>query len=304
MVIFLMSSCSAPPAHEDSMPAIKTPEGSLDTALAAQSATFAPISFPTQTPLPTLSPIQVAEIIRGLYTNNSDCQLPCLWGISPGETTIQDVYHRFSQIGSFRDITRPVDALPTIAFTTSPPRDLISVYDDDKWSILMRAENDVVIGFVAGVSLIKEFSAPSLATFLTYFGKPEEIRVRIIESMLIDENPDYEVALYYPTKGIFIRWRDESGFVVSQTEKNIMVMICPQYMPTEADTLKGSYPPFFYLFSPNENMPFNEIIETHLSEDPSGSYQPLEKTNIEEFYTMYLDSANENCFPFDYSFSP
>jgi hypothetical protein len=302
-VLFLVVSCSVPPATDYPTPATERTRNSSTAGAVTPFATFAPTNILTQTPLPILPPTQVAEVVRELYTNNGGCELPCLWRINPGVSTIQDVYDLFSQIGSFRDITRPVDAFQTIAFTTSPPSDLVGIYDDDRWSFLVRVEYGVVVGFVAGVTVIEEFSVPTLATFLTYFDKPEEIRVRVIESMLVDEPPDYEIALYYPTKGVFIRWRGETESVVAQTEKDITVMICPQHTPTEADTQKGSFPPHFYLFSPNENMPFDEIIKKHLSEDPSGSYQPLDKVSIEKFYTMYLEPGNQDCFPFSYSFS-
>lgn len=303
-VLFLVVSCGVLPTTDYPTPATERTRNSPSAGAVTSSATFAATNVPTQTPLSILHPTQAAEIVRELYMNNGGCHLPCLWGIAPGVSTIQNVYDLFSQIGSFRDITRPVDAFQTIAFTTSPPRDLVGNYDDDKWSFLVRVEHGVVVGVVAGIAVIEEFSVPTLATFLAYFSKPEEIRVRIIESMLVGENPDYEIALYYPTKGVFIRWRGETVSVVAQTEKDITVMVCPQDLPTEADTLVGSSPPFFYLFSPNPNMPFDDIIETRLSEDPSGSYQPLDQANIEEFYTMYLDPTNQDCFPISYSFSP
>ena len=243
----------------------------------------APASVPTQTS-PTISPTQVSEIVRDLYKNNGGCKLPCFLGIVPGKTSIQDVYSRFSPIGYFEDQTRAVDTHQHIAFATIvPPNDLVGTYNDSRWGFSMMVENDIVVGFVTGANDIEEFSIPNLATFLAYFGKPEEIRVMVIGSMLIGENPDYEIALFYPTNGIFIRWRGETDSIVAQTKKSITVMACPRYMPISTDMLKGSYPPFFYLFSPNKNMPFAEIIETHLSEDPGGSYQALDKANIEKF---------------------
>ena len=261
----------------------------------------APVSFATQTSLPTLSPTQVSETVRDLYKNNGGCKLPCFLGIVPGKTSIQDVYSRFSLIGYFEDQTRAVDTYQHIAFATIvPPNDLVGTYNDNRWGFSIRVEDGIVVGFVTGANDIEEFSIPDLAMFLSYFGKPEEIMVRVIESQV--GNPDYEIALFYPTKGIFIRWRGETDSIVAQTKQSITVMACPRYMPIEADTLKGSSPPFFYLFPPDEKMPFDEIIKTHLSEDPSGSSQLLDKANMEKFYTMYLDPAIQDCFPLSYSF--
>jgi hypothetical protein len=104
--------------------------------------------------------------------------------------------------------------------------------------------------------------------------------------------------MYYPSKGIFINWRGGVDSVVSENENSITVMACPQYMPTEADTVIGLYSPFFYLFSPNEKMPFDEIIVQHLTSDPS--YRLLDEVDSEKFYSIYLDPTTQDCFPFSY----
>ncbi len=302
-VLFLVASCSSPPVTENSTSATQTLGSSLNTEVTS-SATFTPTGVFNRTISPTLSSTQISEMVRNLYSHNGGCELPCLWGIMPGKASFQDVHDKFSQIGTFRDITRSVDNFQTVVLTVLPPSDLIGIYNDDTWSLHLRLENNVVIGFLTGVTVVEEFSDPSISNFLSYFGRPEEIRVMVIESMLIGENPDYEIVLYYPTQGVFIRWRGETESVVSLTEKNITVMVCPQYMPTQADTKKGLFPPHFYLFVPNENTLFDEIVEIQLSEDPSGSYQPLNETDRERFFTMYLDSSNQDCFPLSYSFSP
>ncbi len=303
IMLFLMISCSVPTTTENSVFATATPGGSpiIETLL---PATITSTDTHISTPRATLSPTQITEIVKALYDNNGGCELPCLWGLAPGTTPIQVVYNRFAEIGRFENYTRPVDVFQVIYFTTTPPNDLVSVFSDGGWGFSMRVKDNMVIGFVTASANIKKFSVPSLSEFFSDFGKPEELRMRIIESMVIGENPDYEIALFYPSRGIFIRWRGETQSVVSQKEKNITVMICPQYMPTQADTIKGLSPPFFYLFSPDKNILFDEIIQKHLSEDPSGSYQPLDKANAKKFYDMYLDPTNKDCIPFSYSFSP
>lgn len=251
-------------------------------------------------PVATSSP-QVTDVIRDFYLNNGDCELPCLWGIIPGQTRIETLKQDFAQIATFHDITRAVDHYQTVVFTVLATNELVGIYDDEKWSFHLRLENDVVIGLLSGVTVIDDFSDPSLAKFLSYFGQPEEIWIRVIESQLPDENPDYEIALYYPSKGVFLRWRGGVDTVLSQTEQGMTVTACPQYLPIDADTMKGFNPPFFYLFSPDRNLPFDEIIYTHLSEAPGVSYQSLSAADIEKFYAMYSESDAQECFPLSYS---
>lgn len=253
--------------------------------------------FPVETPPPT----QVTDVIRAFYMNNGGCELPCLWGIVPGQTRIETIEGNFSQIATFKDITRSVDHFQTVAFTVLAPNDLVGAYDDEQWSISLRLENGVVVGLLSGITVIEDFSNPSLARFLSYFGQPEEIWISVIESQTIAENPDYEIALYYPSKGVFIRWRGGANTVLNKTEKSITVTACPQYLPVDSDTLKGFYPPFFYLFSPDRNLPFDMIIYTHLSEDPGGLYQSLSTADVKKFYTMYSQSNKQECFPLSYT---
>lgn len=255
----------------------------------------------TEINAPTKAPTQVAEIVTDLYMNNGGCELPCFVGIIPGQTSIQDVYSRFSPIGYFEDQTRAVDTYQRIAFATNiPPNGFISSRNNDRWGFSMRVSEDTVLGFVTGATDIERFSTPSLSRFLSYFGQPEEIRVMLIEQM--DNSLDhYVIALYYPSKGIFISWRGKTSAVLSQTEKSITVTACPQYLPTYADMAIGLYPPFFYLFSPDPTLPFDKIIKTHLSEDPAGTYQPLNINDVQRFYSMYLDTATSDCFPLSYT---
>lgn len=274
--------------------------------LAALTMLFMMIScstLPSEQRLPsTISPTQISSRIEELYSNNGGCKLPCLLGIVPGQTSIRDVYSQFSGIGDFEDQTRIVDHYQTIAFTSKlPPNGFTKSSGDNRWGFSLRVKDNIVAGLLTGATDIKNFAAPSLSSFLMHFGQPEEIWMRVIESQVINENPDYEIALYYPSKGIFIRWRGGANAVLSQTEKDISLTACPQHLPVDSETSKGFYPPFFYLFPPNQEIPFEEIIKVHLTEDPSGSYQPLSGADLQEFYTMYLEETTQDCFPLSYS---
>lgn len=245
----------------------------------------------------TLPPTQRENIITDLYINNGGCKLPCLLGITPGETSIQDVYNKFSQIGYFEDQTRVVDTYQNIAFSTiSPPDGYINKYNDNKWGFSMNIKDNVVIGFVTGASDVFLFSDTTLSKFLSVFDQPEEIWVEIIQAQIGD--PDYSIVLYYPSQGVFINWRGRVNSVISETDSNITVTVCPQLLPTEADTIIGSYPPFFYLFSPNKKMSFEEIIVQHLTHDPS--FRLLDKLSTKNFYDTYINPDTNVCFPLSF----
>ncbi|MBC6962747.1 MAG: hypothetical protein DWB48_08465 [Nitrosomonas sp.] len=221
-------------------------------------------------------------------------------GIVPGKTSIQQVYEKFSQIADFEDQTRNVDTYQRIALATKvPPNEFVGPLHDNRWGFSMRVNGGIVIGMAVDATSVEEFSVPSLSKFLTSFGKPEQIWVQEIETM--SGSSDYEIILYYPSKGIFIRWRGESESIISQSSTSVTVRVCPQSLPTKDDTKRGLVPPHFYLFSATRNIPLDEIIKAHLSEDPGSSYQLLPSTELDKFYNLYLNPTTQECFPFTYS---
>jgi hypothetical protein len=48
--------------------------------------------FPVGTPIPTLSDDEQGPFIASLIARDSDCKLPCLWGLTPGKSDFQSIY--------------------------------------------------------------------------------------------------------------------------------------------------------------------------------------------------------------------
>jgi len=68
-----------------------------------------PTTYPTTTSTPTISPTPTLKLLPTLtvdiqkqfyefLSNNGGCELPCLWGVAPGETLVKDA---FEIIGKF-----------------------------------------------------------------------------------------------------------------------------------------------------------------------------------------------------------
>ena len=62
---------------------------------------FPPTSTPTPTttPAPTLSAIEEGELLSALLTGNAGCELPCWWGVIPGQTSAQAARDLFASQG-------------------------------------------------------------------------------------------------------------------------------------------------------------------------------------------------------------
>lgn len=56
-------------------------------------------STPTTTPAPTLSPDQEGHHLSTVLSNNSSCELPCWWGVTPGQTGEQEARDLFASQG-------------------------------------------------------------------------------------------------------------------------------------------------------------------------------------------------------------
>jgi hypothetical protein len=119
-------------------------------------------------------------MVEELITTNGGCQLPCWWGIMPGETT-------WAEAKAF--------ARPFALFVSSPLRDDDYVHYDVYFPI---SESDRLIGnmlvtFYTGksdqvVEMIVAGKESSLENILETFGKPDQIWFRSLVYQWVHHN--------------------------------------------------------------------------------------------------------------------
>ena len=111
----------------DSSPSItKSPinsPSSVNTFL--PTITTVPISTPTKKPelttIPTLPTEDARQKLLDLLSTNGGCQLPCLWGITPGKSSFQEA----------RLILMPLLSIAEVAhFDSTSPEDISPIYID------------------------------------------------------------------------------------------------------------------------------------------------------------------------------
>ena len=75
--------------------------GSFNRPTATPRPTRTPTSIPaeTPTPFPTLEPEEKLDFILEMLETNGGCQLPCWWGVTPGETRWEQVEESFTERG-------------------------------------------------------------------------------------------------------------------------------------------------------------------------------------------------------------
>jgi len=256
------------------------------------------LPIPTQTPLPTLSSVQIEQEILKLYSDNGGCELPCFWGIVPGKTTFQEVDTRFSLLGEVSEEDyRWKNEHKLIPIKIDIPSEIDS-FNEKEWSFYIIASNGVVESIIANSRLMKQTSIPTMSNMLSIFGKPEEIWIAVMPYIpKYDADADYEIALFYPSKGILIMGSGIAD-ILAETENRVKVSICPQKISETID-MDRHYPFSLHLWSSKNKMSFiNASYDDKLFEHGFFSnFDSLESSiNSDKFYETYLDPSATQCF--------
>ena len=91
----LLAACARPPAPISTptrLPASATPIPTQTIKLVPQLSHTPTKELPYGIQLTPLPPSQILEIVMNLFETNGGCNLPCWWGITPGQTTWEQAY--------------------------------------------------------------------------------------------------------------------------------------------------------------------------------------------------------------------
>jgi hypothetical protein len=174
----------------------------------------------TLTNLPTLSQDEADAMVMDLLQKNADCQLPCWWGITPGETTWEmatQYLHTFtSEVGDGTRIPVKIDGKdePITGYTA-----------------LFKVPNTLTNGgvnFFVIDDLIYKIAINQIGTDISYqlhqlmtnYGVPDEVW---LQGWPYNEEhvPHFAVLIIYH-EGILARFEGIASFT------NINLRICPQ----------------------------------------------------------------------------
>jgi hypothetical protein len=243
----------------------------------------------TPTNLPPL-PENGLEAIRLLYKDNGGCELPCWWGIKPGETTIQQFKQRFSFVENYFENENRFGKLYEPFIKVMPEL-------DDKGEIkpLLITKGDVINGMIINSKWVQKDLDPTLAALLTYLGKPDEIWINAFGIIADEKYGWYNIDLFYSQKGILI---DMAGYLLPKNNNDYM--LCPQRSDLLSDT------PGLFLWNPNNNKITLKTLSgevfmylSGLTFEYSQEVQPLEKLNPEytpeKFYDTFTNAPASKC---------
>jgi hypothetical protein len=274
-----------------------------------RTSTHWPTPTPTltasPTPFPTLPDEQRISKILHLYNNNGGCDLPCWWGIVPGETSWETTISILAPLSEIRgpyivqDITQytlrfvlpeDIDPFGNLDIPGVEPGTFMGLY----------VENDIVKAIGVDSYFIKRGNDYSLSGLLIEFGKPEEIWAYASPWQACLSSGQkywycYRLELYYPHKGISIYLQGAGD----KQQENIYA--CPQTHKTRRD----NYPPGLTLWTPTTIYTYQEFHTEFIpgiSEEDLKNY-PFETLTdnftIQDFYETYLNPNTKFCFGID-----
>lgn len=268
----------------------KTPMVPTSSPVVNLTPSFIPTStvvFPTSmssfTPIATLSIEEEGAFLSELMSNNGGCELPCWWGITPGETTEQSAQNQFVRWGI--DQWYPSGSYRLVGLGYAYPN---SSYYIPETAVKFWVDKRIVEFIHVSVQhptqgvemeFYRDWQYFQVDKILNRFGLPNYLGLNagIPEAGV----KSYILHFFYPNHGIEISYVIESELL-----DNGQRQICFEFSKYKFITLN--------LYQPGrlDNIP-EQIIPNHLE-----NYTSLEEVTgltIEGFYELYHSADDTPC---------
>lgn len=271
LTVWVITSCSN---QNPGTPTISPlDESTLQTPLPEQHES------PTVPPI-VLSTSEAHELVRELLENNAGCQLPCWWGINPGETTWEKAHRILEKVSSYvGGQTQGEEFYANVNVYLPYPSDFAPYMEH-----LYRVKS----GVVEYIRIYNYNLAPNyyLPKFLETYGRPSEIWMQPFSQEEIGQQ-NFAFILFYADKGILVKYGIVTPIVdVAIKEK---LQVC----------LEGADSPFLFLWSPEKNkMSFQDAKQKFIDTTYLPEPQPLlEATgmDVNTFYETFKNPDTNVC---------
>jgi len=254
------------------------------------ASTATPVITLTPIPAPTLPPDEAQALVLDLLYN-PPCDLPCWWGITPGETTWEEANKFLRSFGHvlYGEIIPEGETFSEQYFFKVPKE--INEYRES-----IRLTLGVEHGIVKEIQVSPgEVSNYSLSELLKKYGPPEEIWINRYDEVIdTRERFDLWYLMYYGKHGIIIN----SLAAYSMISDDLVIgCINSDYLQPEG--------PVIFLWEPNLQISFFTAISEGINprNPPSHSeeaFMLLENLEIggmdeQSFYDVFVNPGIEVC---------
>lgn len=248
----------------------------------------------TRTMVPTLSAGDSRRRLLNLLANNDGCRLPCLWGISPGESSFEEAQAILTPLSSLSHsvhlnspglgdispryaVEGDLEIYTRVAFLTNPERN--TVY---RLAFNAEAHKPLAEGGYEDVFDSKFFgekvTAYSLPHILSEEGIPSSVMISTYGALLTrGGRGGFDILLLYPDQGILVNYTTQMHLIGAS------VRGCPLNAHVEME-----------LYPPGRSDLFFESLKQTDWEVKMRGYKPLEEVtsmSVEEFYKTFLESG-------------
>jgi hypothetical protein len=249
--------------------------------LPTSTPTIQPTVTESPTPTATLTDTELRQFALDLLEDNNSCQLPCWWGITPGETNWDTAYKLiriFDRVpnrvivDSENVIYMPVIPLPSDIFEYDEVAHSYSVQN----GIVERIEMPVW----RGDPLDGYLTQYTLPVFLTTYGSPVEVWLSTYFAAGEGGILPFSVVLFYPEQGIVALYSSNGE------KQGDFVQGCPQEDPVS----------YLVLTSPDINQTFKQAVG--VSSAFNMDYLSLEEAtgmDVATFYETFKNPDNTTC---------
>lgn len=285
VLLYILTACSVYRPSSEGTSAPLTPSPLLPSpvpATATLSPTHTPVP-PTVTPRPVLTVDERRALARWMLETNGDCELPCWWGITPGETRWQKVIELLGLRGT--DLHKQGKRVHDIMYVPLDPhrpsdygiRLTITEYNEVVQSIGVQSEM-----FVGRVSehFARDWRRYSLDQVLTQYGEPSQVMLELWPNPPEPYYP-YRLFVFYDHLGILL------GYEGPATPGEPF-RVCPVFQQVNYLRL--------WLQSPEQQTPLLQVANLDALE--LAQMLPLEKATgmtLKTFYETFKDARSQVC---------
>jgi hypothetical protein len=262
-----------------------TPNTAPAATITSTGSSTTVIPQPTATNILVLIPTppgdDVTQQVLWLFETNNGCQLPCWWGIMPGQTewsVAEEFLNRFDR-GILGTSFTP--GLEYYGASIPLPTE---VFAEDRMELGISARNGIVELIDTRVSMgntppgyLTQYTLP---TFLTTYGQPAEVWLSTYFAPFEHNELPFRLVLFYPDQGIAALYSDNG------VKQGDVVRGCPQQGPAS----------FLSLWDPTQALTFEEVkngaavfnVDFLLLEESTGMA-------VSAFYEAFKKSDNTTC---------
>lgn len=269
------------------------------TATSLPSFTPLPIASAIPTSTPTMIsalPVEEAQrILLDFLATNGDCRLPCLWGITIGKSSYQDVRAILMPLSSLshsvfldspelggiipRYIEGELEIYAAIGFTTNPSDEIVNhvTFNTEAHRLVKKGGYEDIFDSNFFGETVQVYALPNI---LSEQGVPSSVMVATFGAPLTRGGTGgFDILLLYPDQGILVNYTAQMQLVGAN------VRGCPTNAHVEME-----------LYPPNDSDSFFEGLEQTDWSVKLNYYKPLEEVtdlSLEQFHEMFRQPTDE-----------